>query len=314
MPDNWKAVLERHLPPVQDLLKSGETYLGPAAGAALVVFALVIIIFGRKAAVPAGAWPCSSASAWRTIATPCFPGCRICVVRRPVALGLAPVPLAPALIDGLLAQSKGVPWWGGWRLRLGVGLIAALIIVPAKLPDEWPIRVQEKAWSVAAFTLIVALGWGGSERVARQSPGGAVGLGLSMAMFGASLVVAACTLWQSCAEAMTFPAAALLGISLVALIRKSDVGGAVPAVALLLPSFLLMGATESYSEVPWYAFLLAMLPPLTVGLLAIPPLSRLTGFGKWVVFWILCLGPTIAAVIAGDAGGETSQAGLVSDH
>ena len=98
-----------------------------------------------------------------TIATRCFPGCRICVVKA----GLAPWDWLPyllllALIDGLLAQSKGVPWRGGWRLRLGVGLLAALLIVPAKLPDEWPIRVQEKAWSVAAFTLIVALGWGGS--------------------------------------------------------------------------------------------------------------------------------------------------------
>ena len=199
-------------------------------------------------------------------------------------------------MDGVLAQSKGVPWWGGWRLRLGVGLIAALIVVPAKLPDEWPIHVQEKAWPLAIFTLLVALGWAGSESVARQSPGGAVGLGLSMAMFGASLVVLHAH-YGKCAEAMTFPAAALFGISLVALVRKSDVGGALPAVALLLPSFLLMGATESYSEVPWYAFVLAALPPLTVGLLAIPPLSRLTGIGKWVAFWILCLGPTVAAAI-----------------
>ena len=108
----------------------------------------------------------------------------------------------------------------------------------------------------------------------------------------------------------------LLGIvELVALIRKSDVGGG-RARGGAAPSLRSrpMGATESYSEVPWYAFLLAMLPPLTVGLLAVPPLSRLTGFGKWVAFWVLCLGPTIAAAIVAMRVEELSQAGLVSDR
>ena len=90
--------------------------------------------------------------------------------------------------------------------------------------------------------------------------------------------------------------AALFAISLVALFCKVDIGGALPGIALLLPSVLLVAATETYSEVPWYAFALAGLPPLTVGLLAIPPLARTTGFWRGVLFWILCLGPTVASV------------------
>ena len=39
------------------------------------------------------------------------------------------------------------------------------------------------------------------------------------------------------------------------------------------------------------------MPPVTVGLLAIPPLSKLAGVGRSILFWVLCLGPTLAAVI-----------------
>jgi hypothetical protein len=293
--NDWRESLSRHVPDFESLRTSGETYLGPAAAAALVIFALVILAFGRKAAVPASALAMLIGFGVANYRHPLFPWLP------ELRAGLGPWQWLPALlilvqVDGLLAQSKGVPWWGGWRLRLGAGLIAALIVVPAKLPDEWPVHVQEKAWPLAVFTLMVALGWAGSEAVARQSPGGAIGLGLAAALFGGSIVVLHAH-YGKCAEVMTFPAAALLGISIVSFIRKSDIGGAVPAVALLLPSLLLIGATESYSEVPWYAFLLAALPPLTVGLLAIPPLARQTGFAKWLLFWLLCLGPTVAAVV-----------------
>ena len=99
------------------------------------------------------------------------------------------------------------------------------------------------------------------------------------------------------ADALSIPAAAVLGISLVAFISKVDLGGVVPGVALILPSILLVGFYETYNEIPWYAFLLAGLPPVTLGLMAIPPFSGTTGFGRSLLFWLLCLGPTIAAVI-----------------
>ena len=68
---------------------------------------------------------------------------------------------------------------------------------------------------------------------------------------------------------------------------------------LLLPAILLVVAIENEGlhAIPWYAFLLAALPPLMVGLLAVPPLSKLTGVGRGILFWVLCLGPTVAAVI-----------------
>jgi hypothetical protein len=59
----------------------------------------------------------------------------------------------------------------------------------------------------------------------------------------------------------------------------------------------LIAATEAESDVPWYAFVLAGLPPITVGVMALPSIAKLSGVGKHLVFWTLCLGPTIAAVI-----------------
>ena len=292
---DWRETLSRHVPDFESLRTSGEIYLGPAAGAALVVFALGILAFGRKASVYASAVAVLVGFAVANYRYPLFPW--IPELRREAL----PWQWLPALlllvqIDGVLGQSQGVPWWGRWRLRLAAGFIAALLVVPAKLPDEWPVHVHERTWPLLVFTLMVALGWAGSESVARQSPGGAVGFGLAGALFGGSIVVLHAH-YGKCSEAMTFPAAALLGISIVALIRKSDIGGAVPAVALWLPAMLVVGATESYSEVPWYAFLLAALPPLSLGLMTIPALARQTGVTKWLVFWILSLGPTIAAVV-----------------
>jgi hypothetical protein len=32
-------------------------------------------------------------------------------------------------------------------------------------------------------------------------------------------------------------------------------------------------------------------------LTAVPPVSRLSGLWKGILFWVLCLGPTVAAVV-----------------
>ena len=103
-------------------------------------------------------------------------------------------------------------------------------------------------------------------------------LGLSLALFGASIVILHAH-WLSFAESITFPAAALLGVAIVAFVRKTDVSGALPGIAVLLPSMLLVVYDQmaGLHAIPWYAFLLAALPPLSIGLLAIPPMSRLDG-------------------------------------
>ena len=308
----WRTAALRHTPATADLVAAGQQALGPAAGAALVVFGVGLLVFGKKAAVPAAAFALLAAVAvanyfrgvfpwWPELQPdrdrPLFP--------RFVAWHWLPTLLVLAQLDGILAHGSGIPKWGGWRLKVGLGVLAALVLVPPGLYATWPLEYahwpypfRTQVWPLLAFTLVVALGWAGSAAVARQSPGGVVGLGLALALFGASFVAVHAHTARF-ADALSIPAAALFVITIVAAFTKVEVTGAIPGVALLLPAILLVVAIENEGlhGIPWYAFLLAALPPLMVGLLAVPPLSKLTGVGRGILFWVLCLGPTVAAVI-----------------
>ena len=312
MLEEWRAATLRHTPATADLIGAGQQALGPAAAAALIVFGVGLLVFGKKAAVPAAAFAILAAVAvanhfrdvffwWPQPQTdpdrPLHP--------RFIAWHWLPALLVLAQFNGVLASGSGVSRWGRCWLMLGTGVLAALVLVPAGLYQTWPLHYsgwpypfRAQVWPILAFALFVGLGWAGSAAVARQSPGGVVGLGLALAMFGASFVVVHAHTARF-ADALSIPAAALFVITVVAAFIKVEVTGAIPAVALFLPSIMLVVTIENEGlhEIPWYAFLLAAMPPLTVGLLAIPPLSKLTGVGRGIVFWILCLGPTVAAVI-----------------
>ena len=126
-----------------------------------------------------------------------------------------------------------------------------------------------------------SLGWAGSDAVARHNrPADVVGLGLSLAMFGASFVMVHAHTARF-ADALSIPAAALFGISVVALVRQGGCRRSDPRrrVGAAVSPARWSRSERGFSEIPWYAFLLAALPPITIGLLAIPPLS-LTGFGR----------------------------------
>lgn len=301
----WRDAALRHIPDTKDLIGAGEYALGPAAGAALVVFGLGLLVFGKKAAVPAAALAMiagfGTANYFRLVFDPWWPE------RRPEGgyIGSDWIPLLylAALLNGVLASGPGVPRWGGWWLRLSLGFVAALVLVPHELYSTWPLVLDRtpfpfraKVWPLAAFTLAVALGWAGTSAASRKEPGGVVGLGLAVALFGASFVVIHAH-FAKFADVLSIAGAALLVIAVVAAFTRVEVTGAMAGVALLLPAALIIAATETYSEVPWYAFVLAGLPPLTVGLTAIPPISRASGVWKAILFWVLCLGPTVAAVI-----------------
>jgi hypothetical protein len=306
----WREAASRHVPDFKTLMAAGQDSLGPAAGTALVVFALGLLVTRKRAPVAAAAvamlaavgvanyfhrvvdwWPALDRDPDR----PLFPRIR----GRDFLLLF----FLLAQIDGILTASPGVPSWGKWRLRLGLGLLAAVLLVPAGLHQTWPLEYgkwpypfKAWAWPLAAFTLAVALGWAGSTKAAQQWPGGWVGLGLAAALFGASIVILHGHTAKF-SEAVTLPAAALVGIAIVAMVAKVEVTGALPGLCVMLPACLLIGATEADSEVPSYAFVLAGLPPITVGLMALPPLAKMSGVGKHLVFWALCLGPTIAALV-----------------
>jgi hypothetical protein len=310
MLNEWRAAASRHVPDINSLLASGKESLGPAAGVALAVFALGLLVTRKRSPVAAAALAMVAAVGvvnylhqvlewWpeleRDPDRPLFP--------RYHGRHFLLLFFLLAQIDGILTASDGVPGWGRWRLRLGLGLLAAVLLVPAGLHQTWPLEyakwpypVKAWAWPLAAFTLAVALGWAGSTAAARQWPGGWVALGLAVSLFGASIVILHGHTARF-AEAITVPAAALFGIALVAFVAKVEVTGALPGICVMLPACLLIGATEADSEVPSYAFALAGLPPITIGVMALPPAAKMSGIGKHLIFWALCLGPTVAALV-----------------
>ena len=309
--EEWKAAFLRHTPTTDLMMEAGKNALGPAAGAALVVFALLLLVLGKRASLFAGSLAMLAGFAvsnYFRMVFPWWPNDRVDLSTEPASLMSPPawqwLPLLflVAQFDGLFARTPSVPLWGGWRLRLGLGLIAALVLIPpgfhSKLPElysSWPFPLQAKVWPLLLFTLAVALGWAGSETVAKNNPGPMVAFGLAFSLFGASLVIAHAHS-ALFADALSIPAAALMAVGIVSIFCRVDVSGALPGIAVILPSILLSAYLRTESQVPWKAFVFAGCSPVAIGLMAIPPLSRLSGFGKWALFTVLCLGPTIAAV------------------
>ena len=129
----WKAAVLRHTPPTDEFLAAGQYAMAPAAGAALVVFALALLLFGKRVAVPAAATALvvgfGLANYYRSV-FPWWPAGQ--------PWHWIPLLFLLAQVDGVLGQS-GTPWWGRWRLRIGLGLLAALILVPPDLHHKWPL-------------------------------------------------------------------------------------------------------------------------------------------------------------------------------
>jgi len=313
MLDEWKAAFLRHTPPTDLMLDAGRKALGPAAGTAVVLFGLVLLLLGKRSALFAGSLAMLAAFGVANYYREVFYWWPI---DRPDLMSDTPSLLSPpswhwisllflaTQFFGLLARVPSVPLWGGWGLRFGIGFLAALVLVPpgfhTQLPEyyaSWPFPLQAKVWPILIFGLAIALGWAGTEQVAKNNPGPMVAFGLAASLFGASLVIAHSHTGKY-ADAVSIPAAALVGIGLVSIFCRVDTGGALPAVSLILPSMLFI-AYQYMSEqttVPWQAFVYASLSPLAVSLMALPPFSRLTGFAKWAVFLVLCLSPTVAGV------------------
>ena len=293
MLDQIREALPRHVPPTSELMDSGLKVLGPAAGTALIVFALGLVLFGKRRAVPAAAIATLASFAVANYGHLVSPrSFKILYPYWPDVSGgrwhWVPLLFLLAQVDGVFLRSPGTPCWGAWRLRIGLGALSALVLLPNELRDKW--------WAIPAFTATVAIGWHGACSASRNSPGGAVPLGLSSAIFGASMVIAHAHSGLH-AEELSIPAATLFGLALVAFIARVDVSGAAAGPALLLPTILFVAQRSSFSEVPWHAFLYAALPFVAIGLVAIPPICRWSGIVRWPLFWLLCMGPTVAAII-----------------
>jgi hypothetical protein len=285
--NEWKAAVLRHVPPIEDIRSAGENALGPAAAIAFGLMLLSVLSFGKRAGGQAAAWSLLVACGYANYVR----GALVWAPERGANAVIEPWHWIPLLFllfvhDGTFFASSDPRSARVWVRRLAIAGLAAWVLVPIAHRNEY--------WPLAAFAGLITLGSAGSESVARQRPC-AVALALAIACMGASLVVLHAHSARF-SEALSFPGAALIGIAVVSLILKVDSSGAIPGTVFLLAAVLMISQDSTFSEIPWYAFLLAGCTPLTIGLMALPPLSRMTGLKMHLVFWILALGPIIAAI------------------
>ncbi len=183
-----------------------------------------------------------------------------------------------ALCVGRIARIPGLPIVDGWLLRAATAFGIAWWVIPEAASEEL-------VWLVPAFAAVIFLEWVILEYIADAST--ALCLTLTFLVAGGVLLHAG---MASALDAAAACGAALAGLAVVAWWWRVDVGGAIPAVAVILPTLLLMGQRETGSEtLLWTTFALPALAPL---LLAVTlPIGQTSAIRWYVVRLILVLIP-----------------------
>jgi hypothetical protein len=194
-----------------------------------------------------------------------------------------------ALLAGLIARVPRVPVLVGWLLRTAGAAAAAWLLVSPSARAAYP-------WITYAFGAAVLALWAVLERLAADSPGPAAPLAGAIAAATAAAVLMQVS-FASMTDAATFTFGTLLGVALTAWLRPADVGGAMPALAVLVPGVLLAGRFDAGSEVPDVCFLCAGLAPLALVALLIPPFRRWPPLRRAVLGSVLLLAPLSVAVV-----------------
>lgn len=219
--------------------------------------------------------------------------------------------LVPWLRGALLREPEaprppGTWFWLPWLSvsAMLVGLVTRPALVPRLLaPLVWLVvallaarlLVREPLWVAAALVVTILVLWGVLDHVARQRPGGWLPLGLAGVHLAAGLVLVQAHTARL-ADVATIIAGCLLGLALVAWWCQCSIEGAIPAIAVALPCLLLVGYDPELAEVPWSAFVLLALAPITLGILLIPRLAQSRASWPLLVAFALLLVPPAIAV------------------
>ncbi len=193
-------------------------------------------------------------------------------------------------VVGLIAR---LPWLSpalAWLLRGVVVVDVVWWVLPPELSSQvW--------WGPRALAAVVLAEWALLEYLARRSPGGGIPLTLALSAFAAGAVLLYAGSGKS-AEVATVLAAALGGITVVSWLCRTDSSGAVPGAVVLLPGMLVMGwwMMGEYTQVPWPAFLVPALAPLTLLVTLLPPFRSWEGRRLEVLRLVLVLAPLAFAV------------------
>jgi hypothetical protein len=186
-------------------------------------------------------------------------------------------------------------------------LFAARLLTPAHTRIEIP-------WASWSLGLAMILEWAVLVKLTERWKDGVVALGLAFCFAAASMVLLQAASARL-SEMALFCFAALLGPALVSWRLPGDTGGAMGAVAVLLPGLMLVGQQETFAPIPWYSFALAGLAPLALAPLLLPFVSRRLDQQHGWKRCLLALGlpaiPTTAAVILAllATGGGAADAG-----
>lgn len=162
----------------------------------------------------------------------------------------------------------------------------------------WPVSERVASESPALrweILLIMLASWGVLDRLARLHPGPEIVLDQGIMCIAAGIVV----LFAHSArfmEVMMALGGALVGVSLVAFLVKSNVTGAIPAAVIFLPGLMLAGRSSLSSRVPDASFWLVALSPLMLLPWLLPLLARKKGWYPRAIRMAMVLVPLILAV------------------
>ena len=145
---------------------------------------------------------------------------------------------------------------GGWFLRGAAAIGIAWWLVPEALREQ-------HFWLVPAYAGTIWLLWIILDDQGSQPGGSSVSLCASLVMLTAAPVIllAGSMKLMDSAFVLGF---AMAGIWLIAFWRTVDVSGATPAIAVALPSLLLICQQTVSSELPWYVYASPAFAPLVL--------------------------------------------------
>jgi hypothetical protein len=237
----------------------------PPFGTAAVVLAVGLVVFGRKAAPVAAA--VGFVLAWVVVRLVDPSLWNLSPDRR--ADWIPPLAAAGALA-GMLGRAVGA----GWQAVLWAAVVA---LFAAKVcPEKY---LKEPWWAAPAGAALVTAAGLVPAALARRNPGATVPFAVTLCLFATSVIVVLAH-GKQLMDFAVVGAAALAGLSLVALFVRVDVGPALPGATIVLAGTLLTKYYEADDEckVPGASYLLPVVAPVLLGMTYLPVLSRLNGW------------------------------------
>jgi hypothetical protein len=267
------------LPPAKLVQEAALQAVLPPFVAAAAALGLIVLVFGRRAAVAGSA--VAVAAGWA--AGNYFRGTVAWTPDERTAW--IPVVAVLAAAAGTVVRRLPTVGWALWAAVLAVGVVR--LLPAAALKEPW--------WAVPAFVLLTAAVGAGLAHLSARDPGAGVPLLAAAALFTAGGVVLHAHSGKLL-DVTTVAGSALLGVAAAAGLSRTDAGGAMPGAAAFLTGTLVVGFDTTYSEVPARSFVLPAVAPLAALLVLLPPLRRLAGWRVRLVQAILILVPLAAAV------------------